>query len=113
MSEWFVTSVARLDLLAHWRYFADELDSPELAERFTAQARFTFSKIARTPGLGWPSVLRHARLSAFRQWRVDGFPKLAIFYREHAGVVGIARVIHGSRDLEASLSGQLPLSPED
>ena len=110
MSEWFVTSVARLDLLAHWHYFADELDSAELAERFTAQARFTFSKIAHTPGLGRPSTLRHARLAGFRQWRVDGFPKLTVFYREHAGVVGIARVIHGTRDLKSALSGQLPSS---
>jgi len=113
MAEWFITPAARLDLLAHWRHFADEIGSPELAERFTAQARFTFIRIARTPGLGRPSVLHHAQLLGFRQWRVDGFPKLTVFYREHAGMVEIARVIHGARNLEAALSGQPPSAPED
>ena len=113
MPEWFASSAARLDLLSHWHYFADEVGSPELADHLTAQARLTFSKLARTPGLGRPSSLQHVRLAGFRQWRVDGFPKLLIFYRERAGVVEIARVIHGARDLESALSGPPPPTAED
>ena len=113
MPEWFATSAARLDLLSHWHYFADEVGSPELADHFTVPARSTFSKLARTFGLGCPSNLHHVRLAGFRQWRVDGFPKLLIFYRERVGVVEIARVIHGARDLESALSGQPSPTAED
>ncbi len=113
MPEWFATPAARLDLLSHWHYFADEVGSPELADHFTAQARSIFSKLARTPGSGRLCDLDHVRLAGFRQWRMDGFPKLLIFYRERAGVVEIARVIHGARDLGSALSRQIPPTTED
>lgn len=113
MADYLIAPAARLDLLDIWDNFAVEVGNPGLADRCFARARLTFAKLARTPGLGHPWQTRRPDLAGLRQWRVDGFPKLTIFYREHAGMVEIARVIHGARDLESALSGRPPSIPED
>jgi toxin ParE1/3/4 len=113
MADYLISPAARLDLLDIWDYFAVEVGNQDLADQCSARARLTFVKLARTPGLGRPWQTRRHDLAGLRQWRVDGFPNLTIFYREHAGIVEIARVIHGARDLESELSGQPPSVPED
>jgi toxin ParE1/3/4 len=113
MADYLIAPAARLDLLDIWDYFAVELENPALADRCSAQAQLTFAKLARTPGLGRPWQTRRPDLADLRQWRVDGFPKLTIFYREYAGRMEIVRVIHGMRDLEAALDSRPPTAPED
>lgn len=113
MADYLIAPAARLDLLDIWDYFAVEVGNPDLADRCAALAQLTFAKLARTPGLGRPWQTHRLNLADLRQWRVDGFPKLTVFYRDRAGVVEIARVIHGARDLEAALSSQPPSAPED
>lgn len=105
MLPWFLSPSARLDLLSHWDYFTQTAGDEELANRFARQARLSFQTIARKPGLGRLVFSGHPTLSEIRQWRVDGFPNLLIFYRETSGEVEIARVIHGARNLDVVLGG--------
>jgi plasmid stabilization system protein ParE len=62
-----------------------------------------FEFLARDPGigrtragLGFPEV---------RSWRVDGFRRYLIFYRELPGRIQIWRVLHGARDLNREITG--------
>lgn len=69
------------------------------AEAFLEAAYDTFEFLAANPGLGRArSEFGHAGL---RSWRVSGFHRYLIFYREMPGRVQIWRVLHGSRDLSA------------
>jgi toxin ParE1/3/4 len=104
MAEWFVSPAAREDLRSCWTCFAEDCGSPELAESFAAHSRLTFAKLTREPGLGRPYRNRDTALSGIRPWRVAGFPKVLVFYRERDAVVEIIRVIHGARDLENALA---------
>jgi toxin ParE1/3/4 len=76
-------------------------DNPVAARLFLEAAYNTFEFLARNPGvgreradLGFPEV---------RSWRVDGFNRYLIFYREFADRIQIWRVLHGSRDLHHTL----------
>lgn len=76
------------------------------ARRFLIAAYDTFEFLAANPGmgrgradLGFPEV---------RSWRVRGFPRHLVFYRELSDRVQILRVLHGARDLSRELS--LPYS---
>src|SRR5690606_36944696 len=101
--ELIIAPAARADLLAQWHYYMDEVGLPELADRFTAQAEATCKKLARTPGLGRPRSFGNSRLQDLRSWKVEGFPRHLIFYRElpEKRGVEIVRLLHGARDIDA------------
>ena len=102
MPELIVAPSARADLLAQWDFYADETGDLNLADRFVANAKITFTQLAQTPGLGRPCPFRNPKTQGLRSWRVADFPKHLIFYRplsEDRGVE-IIRVLHGARDLE-------------
>src|SRR6266536_3314317 len=70
---------------------------PAIAEAFLESAYDTFEFLAQHPGLGrWRPEFGHEGL---RSWRVQGFPRYLIFYRELADKIQIWRVLHGNRDL--------------
>jgi len=76
-------------------------DNPTAARAFLVAAYDSFEFLARNPGigrsradLGFPEV---------RSWRVDGFRRYLIFYRELPDRIQIWRVLHGARDLLQSL----------
>lgn len=102
MPELIVAPSARADLLAQWDYFADELGDPDLGDRFVSCAELTFTKLARTPGLGRLRKFRSQKAKNIHSWKVDNFPNHLIFYRPLLDERGIeiVRVIHGARDLE-------------
>ena len=75
--------------------------NPVAAKAFIEAAYDGFEFIARNPGigrkradLGFPQV---------RSWRIDGFRRYLIFYREFPEKVQIWRVLHGGRDLHQTL----------
>ncbi len=79
-------------------------DNPAVAHAFLEAAYDSFEFLARHPGigrtradLGFPEV---------RSWRVDGFRRYLIFYRELPDRIQIWRVLHGARDLHQDLTGQ-------
>jgi toxin ParE1/3/4 len=78
-------------------------DNPFAARLFLAAAYDTFEFLARNPGvgreradLGFPEI---------RSWRVEGFGRYLIFYRELPDRIQIWRVLHGARDLPQTLGG--------
>ena len=87
------------DLQEVYRYLRKY--SRATAEAFLEAAYDTFEFLAENPGLGRPrSEFGHEGL---RSWRVEGFRKHLIFYRELPGKIQIWRVLHGTRDLQRIL----------
>ena len=78
-------------------------DNPFAARLFLEAAYDTFEFLSRNPGvgrqradLGFPEI---------RSWRVEGFGRYLIFYRELPDRIQIWRVLHGARDLHQTLGG--------
>lgn len=76
-------------------------DNPAAAQRFLAAFDQTVVMLAEMPGMGAPRD--HPRIEGLRMWRVRGFTKHLIFYREVAGGIEVIRVLHSARDLAAAL----------
>jgi len=100
ISGWEEGEFVFCDLQTAARYI--RRDNPTAAEEFVHAAYDTFEFLSRNPGvgrkrsdLGFPDV---------RSWRVTGFRRYLIFYREVEGGVQIWRVLHGTRDLGRELS---------
>jgi len=77
-------------------------DNPDAARRFLEAAYDTFDFLALHPGfgrqradLGFPEV---------RSWRIAGFRRYLVFYRERAEKIQIWRILHGARDLHETLN---------
>jgi toxin ParE1/3/4 len=78
-------------------------DNPIAARLFLEAAYNTFKFLASNPGvgrqradLGFPEI---------RSWRIGGFRRYLIFYRELPDRIQIWRVLHGARDLHQTLGG--------
>lgn len=97
-----IAPAARRDLDAQADWFGTEADV-DTARRFARSAAATFAKLAADPGLGSPIDIARPGLRGLRKWRVQGFPRLLIFYVEIAGGVRIVRVIHDAQDWMARL----------
>jgi toxin ParE1/3/4 len=96
---WEESDFILCDLQAAVRFI--RRDNPSAARAFLATAYDTFEFLARNPGigrtradLGFPEV---------RSWRVDGFRRYLIFYKELPDRIQIWRVLHGARDLHQTL----------
>lgn len=95
----FRSSVAETDLAEIAQYLAERsLDS---AIHFLDAAESTFEQLADSPELGVVGEYHSKRLAGVRRWRVNGFKKYLVFYREIAGGIHVLRVLHGARDIEA------------
>jgi toxin ParE1/3/4 len=78
-------------------------DNPIAARLFVEAACNTFEFLASNPGvgrqradLGFPEI---------RSWRIGGFRRYLVFYRELPDRIQIWRVLHGARDLHQTLGG--------
>lgn len=96
---WDESEFVFCDLQAAARYI--RRDNSTAARAFLEAAYDTFEFLARNPGvgrnradLGFPEI---------RSWRVDGFRRYLVFYRELPNRIQIWRVLHGARDLHQSL----------
>jgi toxin ParE1/3/4 len=76
----------------------------DAARAFVNAAYESFEFLATNPGvgrtradLGFPQV---------RSWRIKGFRRYLIFYRELPDRIQIWRVLHGARDLDHTLGGK-------
>jgi toxin ParE1/3/4 len=75
--------------------------SLNVALRFLASARETFSLLSTQPQMGWHSRLNNPRLKALLVFRIAGFENMLVLYRPLPAGVEILRVVHGSRNLQA------------
>lgn len=96
---WDESEYVFCDLQTAARYISR--DNSAAAQAFLEAAYHTFQFLALHPGigrrrhdLGFPEV---------RSWRVNGFRRYLIFYRELPDRIQIWRVLHGARDLYQDL----------
>jgi len=87
------------DLQDAYRYIRTR--SPSAARNFLEAAYDTFEFLARNPAAGRPRP--EFGFKGLRSWRVQGFRRYLIFYREIDGTVQIWRVLHGFQDLQRIL----------
>lgn len=92
-----IRKAAQNDLDALTDYYLAEAGS-ETASRFVEQARASFLALTRNPGLGPTVGAKSSSLTGLRKWRIDGFPKVLIFYQPIGGGVRIVRVVHSAAD---------------
>jgi toxin ParE1/3/4 len=71
------------------------------AKAFLETAYDTFEFLAENPAIGRPRPEFGYR--GLRSWRMPGFGRYLIFYRELPGKIQIWRVLHGARDLQTIL----------
>ena len=88
-------------------YLAQEA-SLETAFRFYDQVFATLEALCDMPGIGERRESGNPRLEGLRVWRVDGFEKHLIFYREAANGIDVIRVLHGARDIARILEVESP-----
>lgn len=82
-------------------------DNLEAAEQFLVAAEATFQQLGQLPGIGRLSIFSNPLLQGIRQYPIKGFKNHLVFYRDQGSDVEILRVLHGARDLEATLEGDL------
>ena len=88
---------ARRDLIAHYRYLAENAGEA-ISDRFLSQAEASFDDLLKQPKMGAPLTLQRAELNGLRKWRVKDFDNVLIFYLPHPDGVLIVRVLHAARD---------------
>ena len=76
-------------------------DNPPAARAFLEAAYDTFEFLSRYPGLG--RTRGDLGFPEVRSWRITGFRRYLIFYRELPDRIQIWRVLHGARDLHTTL----------
>ena len=78
-------------------------DNPIAARLFLEAAYNTFEFLASNPGVGRQRA--DLGFPGIRSWRIGGFRRYLIFYRELPDRIQIWRVLHGARDLHQTLGG--------
>ena len=73
-------------------------DNPTAARSFLEAAYDAFEFLASNPGIGRKRT--DLGFPEIRSWRIPGFRRYLIFYRELPDRIQIWRVLHGARDLE-------------
>ena len=98
------SSTAQADLYEHVDYFADH--NPEVGRRFMNEVEANLELLSSNPLLGTRFTSASERFSDLRYWTMAAFPNHVIFYRVEATALNVVRILHGSRDLHAAISGE-------
>jgi toxin ParE1/3/4 len=72
-------------------------ENPAAARMFLEAAYDAFEFLARNPGIGRQRT--DLGFPEIRSWRIPGFRRYLIFYRQLPERIQIWRVLHGARDL--------------
>jgi toxin ParE1/3/4 len=80
--------------------------SPDGAERFLDAVEETLQLVASMPEMGSPWESNHPDLAGLRFVRVNRFKNHLIFYVPHMEGLDVVRILYGTRDIEALLSGE-------
>ena len=80
-------------------------DQPGAAERFESSVRRECELLAAFPYLGRARAFRSPALRGLRSRPISGFASWLVFYRVEGDVIEVVRVLHGARDLPATLEG--------
>ncbi len=82
-------------------------DSPPFGFRFLDAAESTFLELLKMPEIGRLRNKLDSRFADVRVWRVRGFTKYLIFYRQMDAGLEVFRVLHGAQDIESILESDL------
>lgn len=99
-------ALARRDVDEAVAFYLEE-GGAETALRFVDALERAYGHIGRHPASGSPRYAHELDLPALRSWPVRPFPHL-VFYVERRDHVDVWRVLHGRRDIPASMR-----SPEE
>lgn len=75
----------------------------DVAERFAAALADAFDLLGRNPGLGSQRYASLLNLPGLRAWPMRPWPQV-VFYLEREQQVVVVRVLHGARDIPATLA---------
>jgi toxin ParE1/3/4 len=102
---------ARQDLISIYRHYAREA-GVRVADRFYAAAEATFTRLAKSPGLGARYHPDHPALAGLRYSTVSRFKNYLVFYRPIGGGIEILRVLHGARDVPSILAEEFGIEDD-
>lgn len=97
-----VTPRAQCDIDEVVAQHVDEA-GPDLASRFLNTLFEAFDLLSRNPGLGSLRYATALNLPGARCWPLRPWPHL-VFYVEREGSVDVFRILHGARDIPATLA---------
>lgn len=95
-------TAANRDVREAASYYADTADA-DTALRFARAINDATNAIANGPKLGSPRYAELAHLPGLRHRSLQRFPQL-VFYLERDDIIQVIRVLHGARDIPATLS---------
>ena len=95
---------ASQDLDELFNYIAQ--NNLDAALRFFDATRKTIARLAQTPGMGSPYIVKNPRLEGLRKWGVKGFENYLIFYLVSEDLLTVLRVIYATRDIPTILEQQ-------
>ena len=80
--------------------------STAVAQRFLRAVDDTIARLGDMPGIGASWESDDPALVGVQVWPVRRFRKYLVFYRVHADVLEVLRVLHGSLDIERRLKNR-------
>jgi toxin ParE1/3/4 len=97
---------ALADIDEAWSFYLGEAGLT-VVDRFIDALETAFGAIGRQPGIGSPRWAHELGIEGLRSWRITGYPYLLVYF-EPADAVDVVRVLHGARDLPATLVPEDP-----
>lgn len=106
-------AAARRDLIEIFQRYAREA-SLGVARHFRAEAEAGLARLAVMPGLGTFYETDNPALGELRFFPVGSpFKSCLIFYRPLPGGIEVARILHGTRDIQTILGDDLGVDQGD
>lgn len=96
-------ALARQDVDDAIAYYLGE-GAEAAAMGFVDSLEEAYRHIGRHPATGSPRYAFELELFGLRSWALNRYPYI-VFYVEHDHAIDVWRVLHGMRDLPASLQG--------
>jgi len=112
VSQIFRRPLADCDLIDAYRYYAWNA-SLQVADRFIGQVEATLTRLVQMPGMGVPYQPCEPLFDSFRYVSVGRFRSYLIFYRPIPNGIEVFRVLHGARDLDGILAGELGIEADE
>lgn len=97
-----IRAPARVDVEAAVTWYVEDAGEA-VATRFVAELEQVCARVARHPAMGSPRWGHALNLPGLRHWPLKRFPYL-VFFVELDERIEIVRVLHGARDVPASLA---------
>jgi toxin ParE1/3/4 len=92
-----IRPAAKRDMARYYGWLAGEAGA-DVAERFMSAADSSFGELAINPGLGAEIGSQNLRLARMRKWRIDGFPRMIVFYIPTQDTHRVVRVLNSVQD---------------